>query len=96
MKDTPSQYHSKLLTFVHQLISLVIREETFDWFRTFSDISDEIHRHVPDKTSRIVMLGCVSKPLKSLLLIVPSYVYIELQGNSSTLNWVACSLKYDG
>ncbi|KAK9896533.1 S-adenosyl-L-methionine-dependent methyltransferase, partial [Cystobasidium minutum MCA 4210] len=39
------------------------KEETFDWFRTFGDIAEHIHEYVPDKKSRIVMLGCGNSTL---------------------------------
>lgn len=36
---------------------------SFDWFRTFADVADEMHALIPDKSSRIVMLGCGNSTL---------------------------------
>ncbi|KIY48139.1 S-adenosyl-L-methionine-dependent methyltransferase [Fistulina hepatica ATCC 64428] len=38
-------------------------ESTFDWFKTYADISDMIRGIIPDKSSRILMLGCGNSTL---------------------------------
>jgi hypothetical protein len=45
-----------------QLRSHAGREDptnAYDWCRRFEDVADHIHALLPDKTCRIVMLGCV-------------------------------------
>ncbi|KAJ2726215.1 hypothetical protein GGI07_000692 [Coemansia sp. Benny D115] len=37
--------------------------ETFDWFKTYKDLSPIFARHIPNKKSRIVMLGCGNSTL---------------------------------
>ncbi|PPQ72317.1 hypothetical protein CVT26_007274 [Gymnopilus dilepis] len=32
--------------------------ESFDWFKSYSDLVDLLHELIPDKSSRILMLGC--------------------------------------
>lgn len=38
-------------------------ESSFDWFKTYSDISDIVRELIPDKSSRILMLGCGNSTL---------------------------------
>ncbi|KAF9006021.1 S-adenosyl-L-methionine-dependent methyltransferase [Cyathus striatus] len=35
----------------------------FDWFKTYSDIANIIHELIPNKSSRIIMLGCGNSKL---------------------------------
>ncbi|WFD34271.1 hypothetical protein MCUN1_001108 [Malassezia cuniculi] len=35
----------------------------FDWFKKYSDIIDIIHEHIPDRDSRVLMLGCGNSTL---------------------------------
>ncbi|TDL24082.1 S-adenosyl-L-methionine-dependent methyltransferase [Rickenella mellea] len=35
----------------------------FDWFKSYADIADLIREYVPDKASRILMLGCGNSKL---------------------------------
>ncbi|KZT43228.1 S-adenosyl-L-methionine-dependent methyltransferase [Sistotremastrum suecicum HHB10207 ss-3] len=36
---------------------------TYDWFKTYADISEIIHQIIPDRASRILMLGCGNSTL---------------------------------
>lgn len=36
---------------------------TFDWFKSYSDIAHILHDVVPDRSSRILMLGCGNSTL---------------------------------
>ncbi|EAU90311.1 hypothetical protein CC1G_08993 [Coprinopsis cinerea okayama7 len=38
-------------------------ESSFDWFKTYADIVDIIHELIPEKSSRILMLGCGNSKL---------------------------------
>lgn len=38
-------------------------DEPFDWFKSFKDISSIIEELIPDKSSRILMLGCGNSTL---------------------------------
>lgn len=38
-------------------------DSSFDWFKTYSDISDIIRGLIPDKSARILMLGCGNSTL---------------------------------
>ncbi|GAA6062942.1 hypothetical protein JCM10212_005955 [Sporobolomyces blumeae] len=38
-------------------------DASFDWFKTYSEIQHLIHRFVPSKSARIVMLGCGNSTL---------------------------------
>ncbi|KAH6916050.1 S-adenosyl-L-methionine-dependent methyltransferase [Coprinopsis sp. MPI-PUGE-AT-0042] len=38
-------------------------EGNFDWFRTYKDLADIIHELVPNKSSRVLMLGCGNSTL---------------------------------
>lgn len=31
---------------------------SYDWFKTYSELKELIHEHIPIRDSRIVMLGC--------------------------------------
>ncbi|KDR80619.1 hypothetical protein GALMADRAFT_222214 [Galerina marginata CBS 339.88] len=33
-------------------------KESFDWFKSYADLADLIHELIPNKSSRIIMLGC--------------------------------------
>ncbi|KAI6042712.1 S-adenosyl-L-methionine-dependent methyltransferase [Pisolithus marmoratus] len=33
-------------------------DDTFDWFKTYADLADDIRTLIPDKSVRILMLGC--------------------------------------
>ncbi|KAF9531682.1 S-adenosyl-L-methionine-dependent methyltransferase [Crepidotus variabilis] len=33
-------------------------EESFDWFKSYSELAGLIHELIPDKSSKILMLGC--------------------------------------
>ncbi|PPQ62906.1 hypothetical protein CVT24_006304 [Panaeolus cyanescens] len=49
------------------ILSLVtIREaddESFDWFKSFADVADLLHEIIPEKSVRILMLGCGNSTL---------------------------------
>ncbi|KAI0730707.1 S-adenosyl-L-methionine-dependent methyltransferase [Earliella scabrosa] len=38
-------------------------DTSFDWFKSYSDIADIIREIIPDKSSRILMLGCGNSTL---------------------------------
>ena len=40
--------------------SVIIRgtEEYFDWFKSYADVADLLRELIPNKQSRILMLGC--------------------------------------
>ncbi|KAI8321272.1 S-adenosyl-L-methionine-dependent methyltransferase [Martensiomyces pterosporus] len=38
-------------------------DEAFDWFKTYEDLKPLFGRHIPDKESRILMLGCGNSTL---------------------------------
>lgn len=38
-------------------------EAEFDWLKTYAEMKPFIHRHVPDKTSRVLHLGCGNSTL---------------------------------
>ncbi|KAI0372599.1 S-adenosyl-L-methionine-dependent methyltransferase [Pilatotrama ljubarskyi] len=38
-------------------------DSSFDWFKSYSDIADIIRELIPDKSSRILMLGCGNSTL---------------------------------
>jgi SAM-dependent methyltransferase len=40
-------------------------EETFDWFKPYADFRHLFTRYVPDKTSRILILGCGNSSMLS-------------------------------
>ncbi|WFD48863.1 hypothetical protein GLX27_003534 [Malassezia furfur] len=40
-------------------------DSDFDWFRKYSDIVDIVHELIPDRTSRILMLGCGNSTLSA-------------------------------
>ena len=46
-------------------------EETFDWFKTYADLADLIHEVIPDRASRILMLGCGNSRLSEDVGIPP-------------------------
>lgn len=33
-------------------------EASFDWFKTYADVANDIRKHIPNKAARILMLGC--------------------------------------
>ncbi|KIN96333.1 hypothetical protein M404DRAFT_1006838 [Pisolithus tinctorius Marx 270] len=33
-------------------------DDTFDWFKSYADLADDIRTLIPDKSARILMLGC--------------------------------------
>jgi len=37
--------------------------ESFDWFKSYADLSDLLHELIPEKSSRILMLGCGNSKL---------------------------------
>lgn len=38
-------------------------EKSFDWFKSYADLSDLVHELIPDKSSNILMLGCGNSKL---------------------------------
>ena len=38
-------------------------EQSFDWFKSYADVADIIRELIPDKSSRILMLGCGNSKL---------------------------------
>ena len=38
-------------------------QSSFDWFKSYSDIADLLRQYIPDKTARILMLGCGNSKL---------------------------------
>lgn len=44
-------------------INLVFSESDFDWFKSYAEIAPLIRELVPDKSSRILMLGCGNSKL---------------------------------
>lgn len=47
-------------------LTLCYREDvtkSFDWFRSFAHVANELHQLIPNKQSRILMLGCVCSHL---------------------------------
>ena len=38
-------------------------ETSFDWFKSYKDIADIIRELIPEKSSRILMLGCGNSTL---------------------------------
>ena len=37
--------------------------DSFDWFKSYTDIADLIREIIPEKSSRILMLGCGNSKL---------------------------------
>jgi hypothetical protein len=33
-------------------------DASFDWFKTYADVANDIRKLIPDKAARILMLGC--------------------------------------
>ncbi|EIW79149.1 S-adenosyl-L-methionine-dependent methyltransferase [Coniophora puteana RWD-64-598 SS2] len=38
-------------------------DATFDWFKSYADIADVLRQYIPDKSARILMLGCGNSTL---------------------------------
>ena len=38
-------------------------DSSFDWFKTYDDVADIVRELIPDKSSRILMLGCGNSTL---------------------------------
>ena len=38
-------------------------ETSFDWFKSYNDIADIMRELIPDKSSKILMLGCGNSTL---------------------------------
>ncbi|KIM44617.1 hypothetical protein M413DRAFT_442578 [Hebeloma cylindrosporum] len=38
-------------------------DESFDWFKSYADLADHLHGLIPEKSSRILMLGCGNSKL---------------------------------
>lgn len=51
---------------------------TYDWFKTYADISEIIHQIIPDRTSRILMLGCGNSTLSEEVQRTGSQVIVDL------------------
>lgn len=49
-------------------------EDSFDWFKSYSDLADIIHELIPDKSSKILMLGCGNSKLSEDVREVPSQI----------------------
>lgn len=44
--------------------------KTFDWFKTYDQISNHIAELIPDKSARILMLGCGNSKLSEEVLML--------------------------
>lgn len=47
-------------------------EPSFDWFKSYADISHIIKEVIPDKSSKILMLGCGNSKLSEEVRYGPS------------------------
>ncbi|KAK7685639.1 hypothetical protein QCA50_010983 [Cerrena zonata] len=61
LPEKNEQYGTK--EYWDQRYSQESEEDSFDWFKTYSDIAPIIRELVPDKNARILMLGCGNSKL---------------------------------
>ena len=73
IKDT----HSKLPVYIWTkgvLIGIVLRREpedgSFDWFKSYADVADIFRDIIPNKSARILMLGCGNSKLSEDVSII--------------------------
>ena len=38
-------------------------DSSFDWFKSYADVADIMRELIPDKSSRVLMLGCGNSTL---------------------------------
>jgi hypothetical protein len=38
-------------------------DESFDWFKSYADLADLLHELIPEKSSKVLMLGCGNSKL---------------------------------
>ena len=56
-------YTSVLLHFTDCCVRREVEGASFDWFKSYSDIAHIVREAIPDKASRILMLGCGNSKL---------------------------------
>ncbi|KIK08922.1 hypothetical protein K443DRAFT_671972 [Laccaria amethystina LaAM-08-1] len=61
LPDKNEEYRTK--SYWDQRYSQESVEDSFDWFKSYSDLADIIHELIPDKSSKILMLGCGNSKL---------------------------------
>lgn len=61
LPDKNEEYGTK--SYWDQRYSQESVEDSFDWFKSYSDLADIIHELIPDKSSKILMLGCGNSKL---------------------------------
>ncbi|KAI5985932.1 hypothetical protein EDD15DRAFT_2582185 [Pisolithus albus] len=53
-------------------------DDTFDWFKSYVDLADDIRTLIPDKSARILMLGCgnsrFSEDVRTCICGLPSTI----------------------
>ncbi|KAF9158423.1 hypothetical protein DFQ26_007655 [Actinomortierella ambigua] len=82
------------------------QEESFDWFKTYADLQPLLSQHIPDKNSRILMLGCGNSTLsedmyddgyKNIVNIDYSKVVIEKMAQKCAdrvgMDWVEMDIR---
>jgi EEF1A lysine methyltransferase 4 len=47
------------------------QNESFDWFKSYADLSELLHTLIPNKSSRILMLGCGNSTLSEEVGLKP-------------------------
>jgi hypothetical protein len=54
-------------------------DATFDWFKRYEDVAHLLHQVLPDKTARVLMLGCGNSTLsEDVRLSILSYPHNPL------------------
>jgi hypothetical protein len=54
-------------------------DATFDWFKRYEDVANLLHRVLPDKTARILMLGCGNSTLSEDVRFMLQYTVHKTQ-----------------
>ncbi|KAJ3843240.1 S-adenosyl-L-methionine-dependent methyltransferase [Lentinula raphanica] len=61
LPETNDLYGTK--QYWNQRYALEAQDASFDWFKSYSEISDILRSLIPDKSSKILMLGCGNSKL---------------------------------
>ncbi|WFD45137.1 hypothetical protein MPSI1_003814 [Malassezia psittaci] len=75
-------------------------ESDFDWFRKYSDIVDIVHELIPNRASRILMLGCGNSNMyndgyQNILNLDYSSVLIEkMRTRAPQMQWKVMDIRY--
>ena len=87
---------------MHKLFTLGLRpgrtreaQVTFDWFKSYEDVAHLLRPLIPDKTARILILGCGNSTLsEDVCVLVINRVFIS--SKHRTLSWNIAQMYEDG